>query len=475
LSAQFGVRDNNEASWTQVLEMVEFMSEATSIPILLDGDTGYGNFNSFRRLIRKLEKIEVGGVCIEDKLFPKTNSFISGEKQELADPYEFAGKIKAGKDTQLHEDFCIVARTEAFIAGWGLKEAIKRSEIYMEAGADAILIHSSKSHANEILAFCKEWDKRLPVIIVPTKYYKTSTKVFEESKINLVIWANHLLRSSIKSMQLSASQLMLEKTLINLEEQVAPLNEIFRLQNTSELEIAETSYLPQKQELNVIVLSAGETPQNDLKIRTLDQIGETLKSCGIVSATCVLDQESKYDSSFFRVKYTDKEKIQSEVFSLLTGMDDTTFRPDTGILVQYGDVLIPSNVMNEFLNLHSEALKIIGVTYKHSLLPKKEYYDVIDLDESKFDSKIYYLSSIRTTNNPSAIDDLHWIGVIYIPPHLIQTIKNHCEELLSISEIKKPTIVDLMQIMNREGFQILVELKFGKWIDNEISSGVHIL
>src|SRR5919107_2674908 len=92
LSAQFGVRDNNEASWTQVVDMLEFMSDATSIPILLDGDTGYGNFNNMRRLVKKLEQRNVAGVCIEDKLFPKTNSFI-GENQPLADMDEFCGKI----------------------------------------------------------------------------------------------------------------------------------------------------------------------------------------------------------------------------------------------------------------------------------------------------------------------------------------------------------------------------------------------
>src|SRR5690606_16101770 len=78
ISAALGVRDNNEASWTQVLEVVEFMSDATDIPILLDGDTGYGNFNSMRRLVQKLEQRNVAGVCIEDKIFPKTNSFIRG-------------------------------------------------------------------------------------------------------------------------------------------------------------------------------------------------------------------------------------------------------------------------------------------------------------------------------------------------------------------------------------------------------------
>src|SRR5512134_3420404 len=127
LSASLGVRDNNEASWTQVLDVLEFMSDATSIPILLDGDTGYGNFNNMRRLVHKLEQRDVAAVCIEDKLFPKTNSFINGDHQPLADMDEFCGKIRAGKDAQTDPDFCIIARLEGFIAGWELDEVLQRA------------------------------------------------------------------------------------------------------------------------------------------------------------------------------------------------------------------------------------------------------------------------------------------------------------------------------------------------------------
>src|SRR5499427_8228394 len=170
IAASLGVRDNNEASWTQVLEVVEFMADATNIPILLDGDTGYGNFNSVRRLVAKLEQRGVAGVCLEDKLFPKTNSFLNGSAQPLAEVEEFCGKIRAAKDTQHCPDFVVVARVESFIAGWGLDEALRRAEAYHRAGADAILIHSARPDPAEILAFRREWGDRLPVVIVPTKY-----------------------------------------------------------------------------------------------------------------------------------------------------------------------------------------------------------------------------------------------------------------------------------------------------------------
>src|ERR1700738_5216395 len=127
ISAALGVRDNNEASWTQVLDILEFMADATMLPILVDGDTGYGNFNNVRRLVRKLCQRGIAGVCIEDKLFPKTNSFI-GEAQPLAEIGEFCGRIKAGKDSQTENEFSLVARIEALISGHGMDEALRRAE-----------------------------------------------------------------------------------------------------------------------------------------------------------------------------------------------------------------------------------------------------------------------------------------------------------------------------------------------------------
>jgi phosphoenolpyruvate phosphomutase len=244
ISAAMGVRDNNEASWTQVLEIAEFMADATSLPILLDADTGYGNFNNTRRLVRKLESRGVAAMCIEDKLFPKTNSLLRGAAQPLAEVSEFAGKIRAAKDAQSDPDFCVVARVEALIAGWGLAEALKRAEAYHRAGADAILVHSRLSTPDEVLAFLREWGRTCPVAIVPTTYCATPTRVFEQAGVSLVIWANHLLRASIAAMQQAARRIHAARSVAPLEAEIAPVAEVFRLQDVAELERAERRYLP---------------------------------------------------------------------------------------------------------------------------------------------------------------------------------------------------------------------------------------
>jgi phosphoenolpyruvate phosphomutase len=246
ISAAMGVRDSNEASWTQVLETAEFINDAVNLPILLDADTGYGNFNNVRRLVRKLEQRGIAGMCIEDKLFPKTNSFINGEQQSLAEIGEFAGKIKAAKDTQQDPDFCVVARLESLIVGHRLTETLERARAYHQAGADALLIHSKRSTPEQILAFMHQWKETCPVVIVPTSYFKTPAEVFETAKVSVVIWANHLMRASLAAMQAAAAKIYHSRSLVQVEEEIASLREVFRLQDVAELETAEDRYLPKR-------------------------------------------------------------------------------------------------------------------------------------------------------------------------------------------------------------------------------------
>jgi phosphoenolpyruvate phosphomutase len=256
ISAALGLRDNNEASWTQVLDVLEYMADATSLPILVDGDTGYGNFNNVRRLVRKLCQRGIAGVCIEDKLFPKTNSFI-GEAQPLAEIGEFCGRIKAGKDSQTEAEFSVVARIEALISGQGMDEALRRAEAYHAAGADAVLIHSKRANAGEILAFAERWANRCPVVIVPTMYYATPTERFRAAGISTVIWANHNLRASLTAMRQTCRQIRDDESLIAVEGRIAPVRDIFALVGNGELEEAERRYLPREEPgAGAIVLAA---------------------------------------------------------------------------------------------------------------------------------------------------------------------------------------------------------------------------
>jgi phosphoenolpyruvate phosphomutase len=235
VSTALGLRDSDEASWSQLLGVVECMSEAASIPIVVDGDTGYGNFNTARRFVRKAERLGVAGVCLEDKLFPKMNSYV-GNGHRLADAREFAGKIRACREALQGQDFCILARTEALIAGHSVAEALDRAETYREAGADAIFIHSRRRISDEIVAFAHEWDGRLPVVISPTTYAATSTDIFRASGIAAVIWANHSMRAAVAAMRRLCREIRASESAANGGVELAPLGEVFSLMQYDELE-----------------------------------------------------------------------------------------------------------------------------------------------------------------------------------------------------------------------------------------------
>ncbi len=244
ISSALGYRDANEASWTQVVDVVEHMVDASHVPILVDGDSGFGNFNNARLLAKKLEERGASGVAIEDKGFPKMNSFV-GDRHPLAEIEEFCGRLKAVKDTT-GPNFALVARIEALIAGHGLDEALTRAHAYAKAGADAILIHSRKAVADEILAFAKEWDNKLPVVIVPTKYYNTPVSAYRKAGISTVIWANHTMRAAIAGMRDICARIQADESIAGIEGEVAGLDELFSLIGYDELARAEDHYLPRQ-------------------------------------------------------------------------------------------------------------------------------------------------------------------------------------------------------------------------------------
>jgi phosphoenolpyruvate phosphomutase len=241
ISCSLGYRDANEASWTQLVDVIERMVDSTELPVLVDGDSGFGNFNNARLLARKLRQRGAAGVALEDKGFPKMNSFV-GDRHPLAAIDEFAGRLRAVKDT-VGDDLVLVARVEALIAGHGMDEALARAHAYAEAGADAILIHSRKSVADEILAFANAWQNRLPVVIVPTKYYRTPVSAYRGAGISTVIWANHSMRAAIAGMKQVCGRIVSEESIAGIESTVATLDEVFELLKYDELARAESQYL----------------------------------------------------------------------------------------------------------------------------------------------------------------------------------------------------------------------------------------
>ncbi|MDF9817052.1 isocitrate lyase/phosphoenolpyruvate mutase family protein [Streptomyces sp. SPB162] len=232
ISATAGVPDANILAMGDCLDAAAGLATAVDIPVLADCDSGFGNVNNVIHMVRSYEARGVAGVCIEDKQFPKLNSFIEGN-QDLAPLDDFAGKIRAAVETR--RDMAVVARLEALISGQGMAEALRRADVYERAGADALLIHSKRRDPEEVFAFREAYRGDLPVIVVPTTYHQVTVEELEQRGFAMAIYANQALRSSIRAMRETLTQIMRDGTTLNVESDLAPLKEVFDLQRMPQM------------------------------------------------------------------------------------------------------------------------------------------------------------------------------------------------------------------------------------------------
>lgn len=475
ISSSLAVRDSNEASWTQVLDVLEFMADATSVPILLDGDTGYGNFNNLRRLVTKLEQRGIAGVCIEDKLFPKTNSFINGEEQELADVGEFCGKLRAAKETQIDPNFCVVARTEAFIAGLGLGEVLLRAEAYRRSGADAILVHSKRADCSEIDAFMKEWAGRHPVVIVPTKYYATPTEHFERLGISLVIWANHSIRAAVNAIQQVTRTIAADRHLRNVEGGIASVAELFRLCGADELLEAEKRYLPTTgRNVAAIVLAAGQGELGELTAMTPKAM-LTVKGRPILAWLA---------EEFHRVGIRDIAVVRGfgrELMNLdgFTFIDNPRFAEARDlyslyaarewlcgdVIVSYGDIVIKSYVLHDLLTDPADITVVVDAEpYTGASRSRR---DLVVADRA-YDRRGQFHAPVRlariVVDLPETEAMGEFIGLWKLSPRGAEIVAATLDTMSRLDDFAQFTVTDLLNQIAVE-HPVSVRYVRGGWID----------
>lgn len=244
LSALYGLPDVSLISMTQHLDMVRAMAEQSSLPIVADIDTGFGNAINVIHAIKQYERAGAAAVVIEDKTFPKVTSLVAGGRQELLRVEEFQGKIRAAIATRSDPDFLIIARTEALIAGLGEEEALKRAAAYEEAGADMILVHSKQKTPAEVESFVRGWTGKAPIVIVPTAYPEMNEERIKTlGKIAIVIYGNHALRASVTAMQDVFARILKDRGIHNVNKDIVSVEEIFRLQKMDQVKANEKRFL----------------------------------------------------------------------------------------------------------------------------------------------------------------------------------------------------------------------------------------
>jgi phosphoenolpyruvate phosphomutase / 2-hydroxyethylphosphonate cytidylyltransferase len=206
--------------------------ECTTKPIIYDGDTG-GKIEHFAFTVRTLERHGISAVIIEDKIGLKKNSLFGTAVPQTQDSIEgFSNKIKAGKAAQITDDFMIVARIESLILGKTVEDAIERAEAYVLAGADGIMIHSKEKTGDDIKAFCKQFrstNKNTPIIVVPSTFNHITEDEFNNMGVNIVIYANHMLRSSYPAMMNVAKSILSNGRSWEANDKCMPIKEILEL------------------------------------------------------------------------------------------------------------------------------------------------------------------------------------------------------------------------------------------------------
>lgn len=214
------------------MNTVNDILEVTTKPMIYDGDTG-GIPEHFVYMVRQLERLGVSAVIIEDKKGLKKNSLFGTDvKQTQASVDEFSHKIVSGKHAQITDDFMIIARIESLILKAGMYDALNRAEAFIAAGADGIMIHSKENTPDEILKFCKEYatfETKVPLVVVPSTYSQITEAELIDAGINVVIYANQLLRSAFPAMKKVAETILANGRAKEVESFCMPIKEIISL------------------------------------------------------------------------------------------------------------------------------------------------------------------------------------------------------------------------------------------------------
>ncbi len=227
-----GKPDIEAVDLTARIQTLNEVMEVTTKPIIYDADTG-GKLEHFIFTVRTLERIGVSAVIIEDKTGLKKNSLLGNEVSQIQESIEeFSKKIKAGKQAHITEDFMIIARIESLILDMGMQDALIRAEKYIEAGADGILIHSRKKEPDEIFEFCEKYnlfENRKSLFVVPSSYSHVEEKILIDKGVNVVIYANHLLRAAYPAMMKTAKSILEKQRSFDIESELLSIKEILDL------------------------------------------------------------------------------------------------------------------------------------------------------------------------------------------------------------------------------------------------------
>jgi len=450
ISCSYLVPDAGILTMKEFLEAAIVMNEAVSIPVIADCDTGFGNSNNVIYMVKKYESAGIAGVVIEDKVFPKQNSLLSGGRQELASIGEFVGKIMAAKNAQQTGDFMVIARIEALIAGWGIKEALKRADAYVKAGADAILIHSKSNSPQEIINFLELWEKKAPIVVVPTTYYEITIQELKRLGVDVVIYANHGIRAAVKAIRETFRKILKDGTTKYVEKRIAPLSEIFELQGMPQLKENERKFVKtDTSDIVALIPAAGSHKEaksmeeilGDRPLAMIDINGkpllkwniDTIKRCGINDIVVVGGYKAdKIPSDELGIRLIVNEQYEDTYIleSIMKGLGEIENGKD--ILLVYSDIYFDSDVITKMIQKKSDFVIAVGPIRR-----EKSGYKSLDLVSTEKEpiKSDRFLSTDRKnhvrkigTKLPLKDAFYEFIGIAYLNSGIVKIFKEIYED-----------------------------------------------
>jgi phosphoenolpyruvate phosphomutase len=482
ISASHAVPDANILTMTDNVRAAAYMAEASQLPVIADCDNGYGNAINVIHMIKAYERAGIAAICFEDNVFPKRCSFYAGVKRELAPVEEHVGKIKACLDTRKSDDFKIIARTEALIAGWGMEEALKRGRAYADAGADFVLVHSKSPQPDEVLGFASQWDRDTPLVSVPTIYKETTATTLGDAGYKIVIFANHGLRSSIKAMREAFKRLVAEQKCSAVDDLVVPLTDVYEIIGVPEMKQQEADFMPAGGgDVGAVVLAAAPSPElgeltEDRPKAMLDIKGkpllsrqvEALNGAGIKDISVVVGwKKEAVDLPNLR-KY-DASNSKGELASLMAAESELNRRT----VVMYGDVLFDAGLIQRLLQTDGDAVLVVD----RSNAASRGKRDLVQT-ENAVDSDGRFLNGHRLDQVKRIGIDLpdangEWTGIMMLSENGVQALKDLHERLASeedgpLHEAKtlgEAALTDILQVLVNEGLTVNTLDTYKGWME----------
>ncbi|RZD30726.1 phosphoenolpyruvate mutase [Candidatus Parvarchaeota archaeon] len=481
-SASKGLPDVELVSIDSRLFTTEQIARVTDKPIIFDGDTG-GDISQFEYLIPRLENMGVSAIIIEDKVFPKRNSLDGESNQILEDPKKFAEKIKAGKDIQKSRDFMIIARLESLIAGKDVDDAIKRAEIYLNAGADGIMIHSKDKTPEKIIDFAKKYRKLpinigfgKPLVSVPTTYNRIYDDELKELGFNIVIHANHNLRASYKAMEEVCKDILLNNRSSEADKLCVPVKDIF--EKVGYTVLTKKDKLREKP-IPIIMPAAG---RDDLSLKL--NIGKIPKILIDIKGKSLLERQIK---RLTEIGLKDINIIigdKSEMFNL-PGANyiknenwETTFvmhslmlakdKMKEGFIYMNPDMVLEKKLITDLINSEGDIVMVVDGSYKYhqhevdkilDLIISKEINSTTNLREiNKEDREVQKIGKriniLEATHEALSLVKFSKNGAKNFIEVYEDCLKNEKRNFQEAESIKKADFTDILQEMIYRGFKI---------------------